>query len=269
LPENLLHYKHLEKRRISTEEGQMHQRPKRHMPELVHIPAGPFLMGSQPEQTRACEAQFRLTTGTCDNELPQRQVDLPAFQISRGPISCIQYHAFIIATSHPTPGYWFENAPPSKVLHHPVVGVSLDDALYYCRWLSEATGTPYGLPTEQQWEKAARGTDGRQYPWGDTWNPLACNTAEKGPGTTSIIGSYPHDVSPYGCVDMAGNVAEWTMSHATPEASTVIVRGGRWSSSGNLARCARRTTGNPQATSLGCGFRIVCLVEDGEQPPGE
>jgi formylglycine-generating enzyme required for sulfatase activity len=59
------------------------------------------------------------------------------------------------------------------------------------------------------------------------------------------------------------------MSHATPEASTVIVRGGRWSSSGNLARCARRTTGNPQATSLGCGFRIVCLVEDGEQPPGE
>jgi formylglycine-generating enzyme required for sulfatase activity len=237
------------------------------LPELVHIPAGPFLMGSQPEQARACEAYFRLSVGTCDNEVPQQQIDVPAFQISRGPISCVHYHAFIIATDHPTPSYWFANAPPSKVLHHPVVGVSLDDALHYCRWLSETAGTPYTVPTEQQWEKAARGTDGREYPWGNAWNPLACNTAEKGPGSTTIVGSYPHDVSPYGCVDMAGNVAEWTISRApaaapATEPGDVIVRGGRWSNNGNLARCARRIAANPQATSLGGGFRVVCAAEN-------
>lgn len=247
----------------------MHHQSKRYLPELVHVPAGLFLMGSSPEQTHACERQFRLPEGACANEQPQRTVDLPAFQISRGPISCIQYHAFIVATNYPTPGYWHTNAPPSKVLQHPVVGVSLNDALRYCHWLSEATNQLYSLPTEQQWEKAARGTDGRQYPWGASWQPLACNTAEKGPGTTSIIGSYSYDLSPYGCVDMAGNVAEWTLSpyaHAAGQALTaaeaelIVVRGGRWSGSGDLARCARRPAGKPHHTSLGCGFRVVCAA---------
>jgi len=94
-----------------------------------------------------------------------------------------------------------------------VVNITWHDAVAYCQWLSEATGKPYRLPTEAEWEKAARSSDGRRYPWGNEFDQNKCNTKEAGLGTTTPVGQYsPDGDSPYGCADMAGNVWEWTQS---------------------------------------------------------
>jgi formylglycine-generating enzyme required for sulfatase activity len=93
------------------------------------------------------------------------------------------------------------------------VYVTWHDAMAYCRWLARVTGRAYRLPSEAEWEKAARGTDGRIWPWGNKWDSKRCNSREGGPGNTTPVGQYsPQGDSPYGCVDMAGNVWEWTLS---------------------------------------------------------
>lgn len=97
-------------------------------------------------------------------------------------------------------------------LDHPVIYVTQHDATVYCRWLSEITGKSYRLPSEAEWEKAARGTDGRIYPWGDQWEAGRCNAQPSGKRDTTPVGAYPQGKSPYGLLDTAGNVWEWTRS---------------------------------------------------------
>lgn len=248
----------------------MYHRLKQLAPTMVPVPAGPFLMGSTPEQVARAE-EFGFQPYAFHDESPQHAVNLEAFTISRGPITCAEYRAFLVATDYAPPLYWGGDDPPPELLEHPVVGVSLNDARAYCRWLSTATSRTFNLPTEAQWEKAARGVDGRVFPWGDQWEPGYCNIAAHGPGSTSAIGSFPVDTSPYGCVDMAGNVAEWTISRYRPypgssldlpAQSSVAVRGGCWNGSGDLARCARRqhADGGPD---LARGFRVVSFDEQG------
>ncbi|GAB4189769.1 MAG: formylglycine-generating enzyme family protein [Roseiflexaceae bacterium] len=249
----------------------MRSRFRQLAPDLVEVPAGAVLLGSTEEQIAAAAGAFGVPPEALLNEVPQHLVELPAFAIGRGPVSCGEYLAFLTATDHPAPQGWQDGEPPQDRLDHPVVGVSFNDARAYCRWLSTATGRVFRLPTEQEWERAARSHDGRQFPWGDSWQADWCNTAAAGRGDTTPIGSFAQDRSPFGCVDMAGNVAEWTGARfrpypgstlAAPAQTLVALRGGSWRSGPEQARCTRRTL---PANALGdpaTGFRVLATGED-------
>jgi formylglycine-generating enzyme required for sulfatase activity len=165
-------------------------------PETIFIPAGPFLMGSEPGE------------GASKWETPQSEVALPAYRLGASPVTHEQYAEFIRQTGRliaPEAG-WEGQTPPAGKLNHPVMGVTWYDALAYCHWLSEQTGRPYSLPSEAQWEKAARGEDGRLYPWGNEQRRGRCN---HGHDQTAAVDAYPPQ-SVYGCYDLVGNVRQWT-----------------------------------------------------------
>ncbi len=187
-----------------------------------------------------------------DDERPQRRVYLSAFWMDRHEVTNAAYERFVRATGHRPPAnqnpavtLWEHGAPLPGTAEHPVVNVSWDDALAYCRWAGKR------LPTEAEWEKAARGTDGRRYPWGETWDPRRANSASywagrtiefasreewlafwvegegariakarglKGEVLTLPVGSFPDGASPYGLFDMAGNVSEWVADWYEPYA---------------------------------------------------
>ena len=157
-------------------------------PEMILIPAGEFLMGSDPAKDRYA----------AKDEQPQHTLTLPDYYLARTPVTNAQYLAFVQATGQSAPGHWAGGLPPEGKGDHPVVYVSWHDALAYCRWLAQATGKPYALPSEPEWEKGARGADGSIYPWGNQWDAARCN-AEKGLlGDTTPVGAYPEGASPYG-----------------------------------------------------------------------
>jgi formylglycine-generating enzyme required for sulfatase activity len=230
-------------------------------PEWVPIPAGEFTMGAPSEMHR---------------------VYLPDYAIARVPITHAQYHRFVQATGRAPPEGWNGQRPPRGKEIHPVVEVSWHDALAYCRWLSEATGKSIALPSEAEWEKTARGDqDQREYPWGDPFDATRCNTHESGFGDTTPVGIFPNGASPYGCLDLAGNLWEWTRSlwgqdlakpafgypydpddarrenlEAGDEVMRVL-RGGSWRYHRDLARCAYRYWYLPDDRDVNFGFRVV------------
>lgn len=160
---------------------------------MIWVPPGPFLMGSD----RAIDSQ------ASDNELPQHQVTLPGYWIGRYPVTVAQFKAFVEESGHRPADRDSLRGPDD----HPVVNVTWHDALAYCRWLGAKTGLLVTLPSEAEWEKAARGTDGGIYPWGnDPPDDSRCNFGGR-VGQTTPVGRYsPRGGSPYGCADMAGNV---------------------------------------------------------------
>jgi len=231
-------------------------------PEMVLIPAGEFLMGSDP-------ARDHYATG---NEQPQHTVYLPDYYLAKTLVTNVQYAAFLQATSCDLPEHWKGGKPPEAKGDHPVVHVSWHDVVAYCNWLSQATGKPYCLPSEAEWEKGARGTDGRIYPWGDRWDEERCNSVEDGRGDTTPVGAYPRGVSPYGLLDMAGNVVEWTRSldqeypynpkdgREDLEADGLrMLRGGSYGNVSRDVRCAYRRDETPYQRGGCSGFR-VCVV---------
>jgi formylglycine-generating enzyme required for sulfatase activity len=171
-------------------------------PDMILVPAGEFVMGAEPKH----DAYTR------DRERPQHTLMLADFHIARTPVTNAEYAAFVQATDHPAPACWTDGDEPDGKADHPVVQVTWYDAMAYGRWLSECTGQAYRLPSEAEWEKAARGSDGRLYPWGDAWDPSRCNTKESGIGDTTPVTAYSNGASPYGVLGMAGNVFEWTLS---------------------------------------------------------
>jgi formylglycine-generating enzyme required for sulfatase activity len=165
---------------------------------VVWIPPGPFGMGS--DKKRDLQA--------FDRELPQHEVNLPGYWMGRTPVTVAQFRLFVEAS-----GYEVRKRSLSDPEDHPVRFITWRDALAYCRWLSERTGLPVTLPSEAEWEKAARGTDGRIYPWGDALPTEDLCNFSGNVGDTTPVGRYsPQGDSPYGCADMAGNVWEWTRS---------------------------------------------------------
>jgi serine/threonine-protein kinase len=167
------------------------------------------------------------------------------------------------------PGKLFSEYSPGD--DHPVTDVSWEDANAYCNWLSKKKGLNFKLPTEAQWEKAARGTDGRKYPWGKNEpDETLANFGWKF-DKTSPVGSYPNGASPYGLLDMAGNVWEWCSdwygddyyknspkdNPTGPKIGTSrVVRGGCWVSDAGSLRCAGRSGGGPSYRSLVADFRL-------------
>ncbi|MGB8646538.1 MAG: SUMF1/EgtB/PvdO family nonheme iron enzyme, partial [Anaerolineae bacterium] len=166
-------------------------------PEWITIPAGEFWMGSDERA----------------EEKPPHRVLLPEYQIARVPVTNAQYLLYVQATGATPPEHWPDGQPPRNRTSHPVVNVTWHDAVRYCEWLSGVTGKAIRLPSEAEWEKAARGDkDQRRYPWGDMFDSARCNSEELGVGETSPVGVFPSGASPYGVLDMSGNVLEWTRS---------------------------------------------------------
>ena len=223
--------------------------------EMALVPEGEFIMGSEDGDT---------------DERPTHKVTLSNFYISKYEVTQAQYKKFLDATKRPEPS---ENWDPDTKGSYPVTNVSWDDASTFCEW---AGGR---LPTEAEWEKAARGTDARRYPWGNAPEPscMRVNYMECG-GSTKPVGSYPTGVSPYGCFDMAGNVWEWvadwfddkyytyTPSNNPPgprnimvsgAASKRVFRGGSATFDVRSIPCANRNGADPSSKDGSIGFRLA------------
>jgi formylglycine-generating enzyme required for sulfatase activity len=233
---------------------------------LIHIPAGEFLMGSDKDVDKDAQS----------NELPQHRLHLPEYYIGKTPVTNAHYRVFVQDIGHRKPSHWENGEIPSGKERHPVFNVDWHDAIAFCAWLSEQTGKPFRLPSEAEWEKAARGTDGLIYPWGNQWDSSRCNTKESGIDDTTPVGKYsPRGDSPYGCVDMAGNVWEWMLSldKAYPydpgdgrenldAGGLRVLRGGAFTFSTRYARCACRSQYIPDYWFNSVGFR-VCVSPSG------
>jgi len=221
---------------------------------MIHIPPGKFMMGSNDGR---------------DNEKPLHEVDLDGYWIGKYEVTFGQYDRYCGETGKKKPGdkgWGGENQP--------VINVSWDDATAYCDWLSKKTGLTFQLPTEAQWEKAARGSRGFQYPWGNDFDRTKCNSVESGLKQTMPVGSFHSGKSPYGCMDMAGNVWEWCADWydadyyknspaKNPQGPLAGVyralHGGSWGSESVLLRCAARYGDDPRGGLLYGGFRVVFL----------
>jgi formylglycine-generating enzyme required for sulfatase activity len=184
---------------------------------MIIIPEGEFIMGISNDQVWELynrEEEWAIEWYERDLfrvEQPQHRLHLPAYEIGKYPVTNAEYHLFIWNTGYRVPKGWIGFRHPESQENHPVVGVSKIDALAYCEWLSGETGIKYRLPTEAEWEKAARGDDDRLYPWGSDFDPWRCNTSDSGKRSTTPVGEYaPSGDSPWGLCDMAGNVWEWT-----------------------------------------------------------
>ena len=227
---------------------------KVHDSSMVLVPAGEFIMGSM--------------AGDPD-EQPVRKVYLDAFWMDKDQMSVGKYGTFLDATSHPSPADWDIMSKPMNQ-KRPVVNVDWTDADAYCRWAGKR------LPTEAEWEKAARGTDGRTYPWGNQLPTDLHANMKKEVWNNHVVltpvGFFEAGRSPYGVYDMAGNVWEWTNdwyskdSYKTgpsrnpagpPKGDYKVVRGGSWGSSPKDLRSSDRESRLPSFGSLGTGFRCA------------
>ena len=235
-------------------------------PDWVTISAGEFWMGSPGTDQEAY-----------DDEKPQHRVFLKAYAIARVPITNAQYALYVTGARIDPPLHWRGGQPPPGKDDHPVVNVNWEDAQGYCRWLSEKLGQEVRLPTEAQWEKAARGDqDQRRFPWGDAWGELRCNSSELGLGDTSPVGLFLSSASPAGVLDLSGNVFEWCQSgfklypyvaedgrEELLHAGLRTLRGGSLNNKLRLSRCACRYVGSlPGSRHDSNGFRVV-LVSPG------
>jgi formylglycine-generating enzyme required for sulfatase activity len=222
-------------------------------PEWIDIPAGEFWMGEGASLHR---------------------MHLDAFAIARVPITNAQYHLFTQATEHEAPPRWGSEQPPKGLESHPVTAVTLHDVQAYCNWLSQVTGKTITLPSEAQWVRAARGNqDQRTYPWGDDFDASRCNANELGLDQTTPVGIFQGGASPEGCLDMAGNVWEWTRTlwgydhpynpndgcenlNAADTEGRVLCGGAFWTKGGAVG-CGARVRDHPYDWYFGYGFRIV------------
>lgn len=174
--------------------------------EMVLIPTGEFIMGTNMTDSEETHKKIGNVKPLYLDQQPERTVYLDAYYIDRYEVTNREYKRFLEATQYEdVPAGWENGEYPEAKAEHPVTQVSWGDALAYALWAHKI------LPTEEQWEKAARGTDGRIYPWGNDYEKGAVNMGIDGPKEDRPVGSFPKDVSPYGVRDMAGNVMEWTL----------------------------------------------------------
>ena len=266
---------------------------------LVYVPAGEFLRGTSAVRVRALMAQFGAYFAV---ETPQRSIYLNAYYMDKFEVTNQQYAQFLAALATEGRRYAHPQAPPHKDpiptywrdrrlndATHPVTGVDWYDAYAYCHWAGRR------LPTEAQWEKAARGPGGQEYPWGNTWVAAYSNNAESTFGQpilshqqwiqllgplrlealqrlTRPVGSFPQGVSPYGVYDMGGNLWEWCQDSyqknyyqyapsrnppGPPSSPYKVLRGGCWSSHRGKLRAAYRNYDLATDRHLEVGFRCV------------
>ncbi|HUT92808.1 MAG TPA: SUMF1/EgtB/PvdO family nonheme iron enzyme [Thermoguttaceae bacterium] len=182
--------------------------------DMVYVPAGEFVMGTTEDDAQRLAEQYDVHPTLFLTETPQRKVHVEVFWIDRYPVTNAQYKRFIDATGEGAPYGWRGRDYPEGTADHPVTSVGWHAANVYACWAG------LRLPTEAEWEKAARGTDGRTYPWGDSWRDDATRIDDpRRPQTralTTPVGAFPAGASPFGVMDLAGNVAEWTSTPSQP-----------------------------------------------------
>lgn len=230
---------------------------------MVTVPAGEFIMGSDPRKDPAAGPQ----------EQPLHRVTLDTFEIDRYEVSNVEYLRFVLSTGASWPQFWRAKPFPDKMATHPVINVSWQEADAYCRWTGKR------LPTEAEWEKAARGSDGRMFPWGDEpagWikSNIAHPGSKRGAKYPPLanINRYDKGVSPYGVYQLAGNVSEWVSDWFDPDyyrlginenpqgpktGELKVFRGGSWNEDPEVARSAGRNGGEPTRKSYLTGFRCA------------
>jgi formylglycine-generating enzyme required for sulfatase activity len=215
--------------------------------DMVKVPKGPFLYGGKRV----------------------REVIDHDYWIDKYPVTNEKYRAFILADGYGNQAYWSSDGWKWKTKNnitvpeywnntewnkadHPVVGVSYFEAEAYAKWAGKR------LPTDREWEKAARGEDGREYPWGDEFDKKKCNSAEAGFGHTMPVTQYSKGGSSYGCYDMAGNVWEWCADrYDEARKDSRVRRGGSWYSNSESLRVSARGLGYVDSRSYDLGFRLV------------
>ncbi|MCU0726797.1 MAG: bifunctional serine/threonine-protein kinase/formylglycine-generating enzyme family protein [Planctomycetes bacterium] len=207
-------------------------------PEMMQVPAGYFVAGEDEGK---------------DLDSPRREVHVDAFWIDRCPVTNREYARFVRTTGHPAPDHWRGPIPPKHLLDHPVVWVSYQDAEEYAAWRGKR------LPTPLEWQKAARGTDGRRFPWGEEEDLSRLNCKESNIGQTTAAGSYPRGASPCGCLDMGGNVSEWVQGKYGPSGGPWIraVCGGSFRDPILRSRCASRRGYQDGGKAPYVGFRCA------------
>jgi formylglycine-generating enzyme required for sulfatase activity len=283
-------------------------------PVTVRIPAGKFWMGSGDEQLEVVvtmsdhlalpgekptlSSKRYFAEVVLDDECPPHEVELSKYRIGKFPVTKREYQAFVKATQHTPPYFWNGQEYPRGEEKHPVIDVSWDDAQAYCDWLTEAArqwakehydwhwnSYKYRLPTEAEWEKAARGIDRRVYPWGDTWDPKRLNCSKGRPkgdrGATTPVDQFsPQGDSPYGIADMAGNVFEWCLDwydkeeyknrqgrnakdpYGPPNGEYHVKRSAAFTIDDRV-EC--RSANRSEIPFGDCGFRVVLAVDTAER----
>ena len=249
---------------------------------MVLVPAGSFWIGSDRLERRfayTLSSQAVKDAKWFEAELPHRRITLPAFCIDRFLVTQLQYAAFVAATGHRPPGIekgeylrqgflvhdydrevthylWRNGDPPAGLGDHPVVLVSATNAKTYCQWRHPTLR----LPSETEWEKAARGAQGWVFPWGNFWDPERLNSSTRGPSGTSPVRKYPNGASPFGLFDAVGNVFQWTAS-SLPDGRR-IVKGCAWDDEPGLCRPAFRHGRPAESRHILIGFRCASSPRD-------
>jgi formylglycine-generating enzyme required for sulfatase activity len=264
---------------------------------FARIPAGPFIYGPEITYERLEQAP---------PPRPRQEMWLPEFWLAKYPVTYREWQLFLTDSGYDWPGHWYalRRGPrgwlrrfgavahyPLAMAAYPIVDVSLADALAYCAWLAHRLNLPITLPTEFQWEKAARGINGRTYPWGEELprpelahlrpthmlglDYLWHNLVDRPPrelarsgwywriGAPLPVGANPQNISPFGCIDMAGNIWEWTTSRYHPARPDFhVVKGGSWGYSPAHTAANCRSAGSVTIPSAryraqGTGFRVA------------
>jgi formylglycine-generating enzyme required for sulfatase activity len=253
--------------------------------QMISIPDGKYIAGSTPEERAASYDDYLAATGldtarelkVFDHEEDRHQEALVAYKIDLLPVTQAQFAEFVAAGKAPPPAIdeaawraqggdvsdpaelarfvWHGPTPPGDRLDHPVVLVTWDEATRYCAWRGELRGQVRRLPTAEEFERAARGDGGVAYPWGNTFDPHKLNSADLGPKDTVPAGTFTQGASPFGVLEMAGNVKQWTSSPG--ESGSKLVKGSGWHDHAGQGRAASSVAITPSSRHIDIGFRCA------------
>lgn len=244
-------------------------------PEMILIPRAAVEIGlpwDKVDPTLRELSDLGIDAAWIEKECPRHRVTLESYAIARFPVTNIEYRAFLLDTRYSElPTSWEFRRFPLERANHPVYTVTDGAAKAYASWLSRRTGRRFRLPTESEWEYAAAGPQGREFPWGDEFDADLANTAETALFCTSAVGVFAGGESPFGVSDMAGNVEEYVADSYVPypggkyiadhltanRNAYTVARGGSFARFRDLARTRRRHGHNPRSATYAMGFRLA------------